>query len=190
MKTALEQLGFGPCHHMVEVFARPDSVPLWIAAGEGEPEWDKIFDGFGSAVDYPTAAFWRELADYYPDAKILHTVRDPAQWFESTQATIFAPRAGAGGPPQMEAFFATVMRGLGDKRHDRDFMIDYFQRHTEAVIAAIPKERLLIYQAGQGWAPLCGFLGMPVPDTPYPSENSRAEFMARMASAAPAVEPA
>jgi len=183
MKLALEQLGFGPCHHMVEVFARPDSVPLWIAAGKGQPEWDKIFADFGSVVDYPGAGFWRELTAYYPDAKVLHTVRDPEQWFESTQATIFAPGSMAdNAPPHMREFFATVVRELGDKRHDREFMVDYFKRHTAEVERTIPKDRLLVYESGQGWEPLCEFLGVPVPDTPFPRENSRAEFQARAAS--------
>jgi hypothetical protein len=52
------------------------------------------------------------------------------------------------------------------------------------VKAEIPPERLLVYQAGQGWAPLCAFLGVPVPAEPYPSENNRAEFAARVAAAA------
>ena len=183
MKLALEQLGFGRCHHMVEVFMHPESVPLWVEAGEGKPEWDKIFAGYGSVVDYPGATFWRELTDFYPDAKVLHTTRDPEAWFESTQATIFAPGGVADGPPPpMAKFFATVSRELGDKRHDRAFMVDYFKRHDEAVRRAIPADRLLVYQAGQGWDPLCKFLGVPVPDTPYPQENSRAEFQARAAS--------
>jgi hypothetical protein len=183
MKLALEQLGFGPCHHMVEVFAHPDSVPLWIAAGQGRPEWDKIFAGFSSVVDYPGAGFWRELTAYYPDAKVLHTVRDPEAWFESTQATIFAPGSMTdNAPPHMREFFATVIRELGDKRHDRDFMVDYFKRHTAEVERTIPKDRLLVYESGQGWEPLCKFLGVRVPDTPFPRENSRAEFQARAAS--------
>ena len=50
------------------------------------------------------------------------------------------------------------------------------------MIAAIPPERLLVYQAGQGWEPLCAFLGVPVPSEPYPSENSREAFQARVAA--------
>jgi len=183
MKLALEQLGFGPCHHMVEVFMHPDSVPLWIAAGHGKPEWDKIFADYGSVVDYPGAAYWRELTAHYPDAKVLHTVRDPVSWFESTQATIFAPGSMSdSAPPHLQKFFSFVVRELGDKRHDREFMIDYFQRHTAEVVAAIPKDRLLVYESGQGWEPLCQFLGVPVPDTPFPRENSREQFQARVAS--------
>lgn len=190
MKLALEQLGFGPCHHMVEVFGHMDSVPLWIAAGEGRPDWDAVFDGYNSVVDYPGAAFWRELTAYYPSAKVLHTVRDPDQWFESTQATIFSPeRDAANGPPQMAAFFAAVMRDLGERRHDRAFMVDYFERHTAEVLNTIPKERLLVYRPGDGWAPLCAFLGVPVPDTPFPKVNDRAEFQARASAGRPAAEP-
>ena len=184
LKLGLEQLGLGPCHHMVEVFMHPETVPLWIQAGHGAADWDAIFDGYASMVDYPGARFWRELADHYPDAKVLHSVRDPDGWFESTQETIFAPGGAADaatGP--MRAFFDVVTDGVAGRLHDRDFMIDHFHRHTEAVKAAIAPERLLVFEASQGWGPLCAFLGVPVPDTPFPRENTREEFKARIAAA-------
>ncbi len=185
LQSALNMLGFGPCHHMVEVFAHPESMALWIEAGAGRPDWGAIFADYSSMVDYPGAAFWRELADYYPDAKVLHSVRDPDQWFDSTQATIFAPGSpttAVAGEGPMAAFFGAFMKGIQGHVNDRAFMTDHFRRHTEAVKSAIPPERLLIYQAGQGWEPLCAFLGVPVPETPYPSENNRAEFIARTAA--------
>ena len=66
---------------------------------------------------------------------------------------------------------------------DRAFMTDHFRKHTEAVKAAIAPERLLVYEVGEGWPRLCKFLGVPVPDAPYPSENSTAEFQARVRAA-------
>ena len=145
MKLALEQLGFTKCHHMVEVFMNPTSVPLWVAAGEGHADWDAIFDGYQAMVDYPGAAFWKEIADYYPDAKVLHTQRDPESWFESTQATIFSPTGAlANRPPEMDKFFNVVSRGFREHMHDHDFMIDMFNRHNAEVVATIPKERLLV----------------------------------------------
>jgi len=188
--AALNMLGVGPCHHMVEVFMHPESIPLWIAAGAGKPDWNAIFKDYNSAVDYPSAAYWRELAAFYPDAKVLHSVRDPDQWFDSTQATIFSPdglvsqtlRSGEG---DLLPFFTSFIGDLADRIHDRAFMTDHFRRHTEAVKAAIPSERLLVYEAGQGWEPLCRFLGAPIPDAPYPSENNRAEFAARLAGKRP-----
>lgn len=188
LQTALNLLGFGPCHHMVEVFTHPETMPLWIEAGAGRPDWEAIFAGYASMVDYPGAAYWRQLADYYPDAKVLHSVRDPDDWFDSTQATIFAEggmpaRAIASGEGSMAAFFKSFSGGVSGDMHDRAQLTAYFRGHTEAVKAAIAPERLLVYEMGQGWAPLCAFLGVAVPDAPYPSENSRAEFIARSAAA-------
>jgi len=191
LKLALEQLGLGPCHHMVEVFQHMESVPLWVAAGAGKPDWEAIFAGYQSMVDYPGARFWRELIDYYPQAKVIHSLRDPDRWFESTQATIFAPGSGAADPQgPMREFFGMVRSGIDGPLDDRAFMIDYFKRHTERVLASVPKDRLLVFEASDGWAPLCAFLGVPVPDTPFPKENSRAEFQARVAAnAAPSPAP-
>jgi hypothetical protein len=182
MQTALNMLGFGPCHHMVEVFTHPESMALWVEAAQGRPNWDLIFKDYHSMVDYPGAAYWRQIADHYPDAKVLHTVRDPDKWFESTQATIFSQASPAAqlqeGPSA--AFFASFMGPMREHLGDRAWMTDYFRRHTEEVKAAIAPERLLIYEVGEGWERLCKFLGVPVPDAPYPSENSREEFIGRM----------
>lgn len=184
MQTALAMLGFGPCHHMIEVFQHPESMPLWIDASEGRPDWNALFKAYNSAVDYPSAAYWRELTSYYPDAKVLLTLRDPDDWFESVHATILAPdslarREGKDEDLQLR-FFASIRRSLPSQLDDRAIMTDYFRRHTQAVTAAIPPERLLVYQMGEGWERLCRFLGVPAPAEPFPSENSRTEFIDRV----------
>jgi hypothetical protein len=182
MQTALGMLGFGPCHHMVEVFADPGSMQWWVDAAEGRPDWDLIFKNYQSVVDYPGAAHWKALVDFYPNAKVLHTVRDPDKWWESTQATIFAP----GGPTSgaMEGlpgkFFGSLLGSVREHFPDRAYMTDYFRRHTEEVTAYVAPERLLVYEVGEGWDRLCAFLGVPVPVEPYPSENSREQFRARV----------
>ena len=187
LKHALEQLGFGPCHHMVEVFAHPESVPWWVAAGQGHADWDLIFKDFAAAVDYPAAAYWREITGHFPHAKVVHTVRDPDSWFDSTQATIFAPGSFADNPPPaFKAFFESFSGALSGNIHDRAFMTDHFRRHSEAVLAAIPAERLLVMDIGEGWERLCAFLSVPVPDTPYPRDNTREDFIGRVAASRPA----
>ncbi len=184
MQTALNRLGFGPCHHMIEVIFKPETMPLWIEAAKGDPDWEKLFQGYRSAVDWPGVHYWRELIAAYPEAKVLHTTRDPEAWFESTQATIFnkmnLDRFATPGVPA--DFFASVLGDLRPHMADRDAMIDYFRRHDAEVRASVPAERLLIYEMGSGWDPLCEFLGVPVPEEPYPSENSRAEFAQRSAT--------
>ena len=181
-KLALEQLGFAPCHHMVEVFLHPDSLPLWIATQQGEGGWEAIFADYQAMVDHPGCAHWRELMDVFPDAKVLHTVRDPDKWFDSTQATIFNPdRPGPPGGP-LKTFMDQIHGWYGGDIHDRAFMTDFFRRHSEAVVAGVPKDRLLVFEVAQGWAPLCEFLGVPIPETSYPRENTTQEFQDRVAS--------
>jgi hypothetical protein len=183
LKAALEHIGFGPCHHMVEVFMQPESMGWWIDAGEGRPDWDKIFKGFSAVVDYPGCIFFRQLAEHFPDAKVLHSTRDPDDWFDSTQATIFAPGSPAiDGEGPMVRFFDVLFRSrFGDKVHDRQFMTDYYRRHEAEVLATIPAERLLVFRATDGWEPLCRFLGVPVPPEPYPRTNTREAFLGRRA---------
>src|SRR5215469_1597083 len=186
MQTALNKLGFGPCHHMVEVFTHPESMALWVRASKGEDVWDEIFKDYRSAVDYPSAAYWREIAAKYPDAKVLHTTRDPDQWYDSASTTILSPDSPATrtSPDTLPgAFFSSFTGGIREHLGDRAWMTDYFRRHDAEVKAAIAPERLLVYQVGEGWDRLCAFLGVPVPDEPYPSENSRQEFQARVRAA-------
>lgn len=193
LKFALEYLGFGPCHHMAEIFANAaDQLPKWLGVIDGQPDWDAVFDGFESAVDYPGCTYWRALADTYPDAKIILSVRNPESWFNSVTTTIFSDHMlGRMAQGPFKPFFdAAVTADFGDRIGDRDFMVDYFERRNAAVLAALPAERVLVFEAKQGWEPLCAFLGVPVPDVPYPRVNSKEQMGERMAQAAQAEEPA
>ena len=183
MQTALNTLGFGPCHHMVEVVFNPPVMPKWVAAARGELGWDALFEGYRSMVDWPGVTYWRELVAHYPNAKVLHTTRDADKWFDSTQVTIFSPRnqdrvTSLG--PAAEEFFGGLFGELQPHFADRAYMTDYFRRHEAEVLATVPADRLLVYPVGSGWEPLCEFLGVPVPDEPYPSENARAAFADRV----------
>lgn len=174
LKAALELLGLNPCYHMVECFPRgPAHWARWTQALNGSADWDAIFDGFAATVDFPACTSYRALADHYPNAKIVLTVRDPESWYRSTQETIFSP-------PWMEwlatseaaAFMnATVNDYFNNRMHDREYLIARFNQHVAEVKAAIPSERLLVYEVKQGWAPLCEFLSRPVPDEAFPHIN-------------------
>ena len=89
LKLALEQIGLGPCYHMTEVFKNPLAPGWWNEAADGRPDWGKIYEGYNASVDWPGATFYAQLADAYPEAKVILTVRDSEAWFRSTQATIF-----------------------------------------------------------------------------------------------------
>jgi hypothetical protein len=187
LKVALEQLGLGPCYHMVEVMLDPLArAPGWVRAADGDPDWESVFAGFAATVDYPGCSFWHELTAEYPAAKVVLTMRDPDAWFESTQATIFSPQMRSRMdtmPPVLQEFFErTVRQEFGEQIHDRDFMTAAFNRHNAEVQRTIPAERLLVFEVAQGWQPLCDFLGVPVPDKPFPRVNSREEIAGMMAA--------
>jgi hypothetical protein len=182
LKLALEQIGFGPTYHMVEVFKNPEAPALWLDAAEGKPAWGRIFDGYASTVDWPSATFYRELADTYPQGKVILTERDPEAWFRSTQATIFAQDFERAPNPTWSRMVMKVVGELFDGRlHDKDKVISVYKAHNARVREVIPAERLLVYEVAQGWGPLCRFLGVEAPAGPMPKVNTTEEFQARAA---------
>ena len=194
LKVALEHLGFGPCYHMAEVFGHPEFLKFWVAAAEGEAmDWDEVFEGYQATVDWPGASYWRELAECYPEAKVILSVRSPESWYESAQATIFSQENrerisgsfdGAAGGIDLRPMMRKIMVDTFDGQlDDKEQAMAVFERHTRSVIDTIPSERLLVYEAAQGWEPLCAFLGVPVPEIPYLDVNKRGDFAARFAAA-------
>ena len=174
LKAALEQIGLGPCYHMVECLPRgPQHWQLWIDAIQGKPNWDELFDGFSATVDFPACTSYQALADYYPDARIVLTVRDPESWFQSTQETIFAPHwIEHLRTVEMGRFIQTTINDyLQDQMHDKEHLIQRFEDHVAAVREAIPSERLLEFDVAEGWQPLCEFLDLPIPEGEFPRIN-------------------
>src|SRR5258708_3594112 len=90
LKLALEQLLGGPCYHMFELARRDADTPAWKAAVQGEAiDWGALLGEYVATVDWPAAAFWREIWSANPDAIVLLSSRDSAQtWWESMERTI------------------------------------------------------------------------------------------------------
>ena len=180
LKLALERLLGAPCYHMAEVFVHPGHAPVWHAAARDEAiDWKRLMRGYAAAVDWPAAAFWPELSEAFPDALVLLSVRNAEAWWESASHTIFpsslAAEAGA-WRAMLDAMFAARFT---PELRDRAVCIAAFERHNERVREQVPAYRLLEWRPGDGWAPLCDALKVPVPDEPFPHANSRAEFLAR-----------
>jgi hypothetical protein len=179
LKVALEELGIGPCYHMIEVFEHREHVSLWEAAIRGEPlDWEKIFGSYQAAVDWPTAAFYNDLMKVYPHAKVLLTIRDPEKWYESTKNTLY-PTGDAPEPsPIMRMATKLVWEQTFDRNfEDRRYAIEVFKRHNEEVKKHVPPERLLVYEVKEGWKPLCEFLGVEIPEEkPFPHLNDTEAF--------------
>ncbi|GAB3973119.1 sulfotransferase family protein [Actinoallomurus acanthiterrae] len=196
IKAALERLGFGPCLHAVDLFAHPELIrPLLGAVETGSANWDEVLAGYESFVGGPVSTRWRELAEYYPDAKVIHTIRDPERWLGSIQETLFARRQRMNSLPGRAAVLLSSMLGTdyapmakliqttiesqtfkSPAERTPERAIELFKAHTNDVVETIPASRLLIFDVKSGWEPLCKFLDVPVPAEPFPRMNDRAEY--------------
>ena len=182
LKLAIERLGLGPCHHMEEVLRNPSvQVPLWSAALQGRADWAAIYRGYASAVDWPTAGFFRELSAAYPLAKFVLTHRSQESWVQSFSETIYKLTTGeVAGPPEAKPLLgmagAVIARTGFPNGLDAAGLGRAFAAHNESVKATIPADRLLVFQVKDGWGPLCAFLGVAEPAEPFPRTNNRAEF--------------
>lgn len=183
LKLALEQLGFGPCYHMTEVLTHPSHIPVWQSAADGQSvDWVSFLRRYKAGLDYPLANFYKELIVAFPDAKVLLSVRDANRWYESTLETIYQGSAlpkwltrilppYRGFAPMVED---TVWQRIFHGRfEDREYAIGVFKAHIVEVKATVPADKLLVFDVKQGWVPLCAFLGVPVPDHPFPHVNER-----------------
>jgi hypothetical protein len=188
LKLALEQLGFTPCHHMLEVRTTPGQVDHWLAISRGEkPDWHAVFAEFQAAVDWPSCNYWREMAQAFPAAKVIHTTRPFEQWWDSFSRTIMESMVTdtpTDDPVRLK--MREMTRGIitrdvfGGRIEDKEVARAAFARREAEVRAAIPPERLLILDPTDGWERLCPFLGVAVPETPYPFTNTTADFRAMM----------
>jgi len=164
---------------MVEVFSHPDELPAWIDAANGRSvDWAAMMKGYTAQVDWPGASFWPELTAANPDALVILSVRDPDAWYTSCSNTIFEGMTTmqAEGNEWMNSMRTLMHERFSDNLTDRDAMTAAFEKHNEAVRAAIPKERLLEWSAAEGWEPICDRLGLPVPSDPFPKVNTTKEF--------------
>ncbi len=193
---ALEALGFGPCYHMRDLLADLENgLPLWEAVAEGSPDWERIFGQADSTVDWPSARFYDQLMDYYPDAKVLLSVRGGEEWARSMQQTVWGIfhgdsvihhvcRARAVLDPLWQRYTSLMYHltwedGVGVLAGDTSTeagLTGVMDRWNASVQAAVPAERLLVWNPKDGWEPLCEFLEVPVPAEPLPRLNDTTSF--------------
>jgi len=181
MRAALAMLGFGPCHHMSEVIGNEEQKRLWRALAKGAaPDWGRLFAGYASCMDWPSAHYWRELIGFYPDARVILTWRSPESWWESFEKTI-VPAIGQLGDQDALGVTLIASQVFAGRPKDRAAAIAVYEANVEAVIATVPAERLLVHRLGDGWEPLCAHLGVPVPAQPYPNRNNTKDFQTAFA---------
>ncbi|KAK3236970.1 hypothetical protein CYMTET_52924 [Cymbomonas tetramitiformis] len=185
LKEALVILGYSHCYHMEDVFLhKRGHENLWLNVSEGNPDWDTIFEGCKAAVDFPASNYYTELAEHFPESKIVLTTRDFDKWHKSTHDTIYQH----GDPPfpqiitwKLFPFLnrfhkmanACIWKRKDGKFFDGEFLDKAackkkFEDHIADVKKTIPADRLLCWDVKEGWEPLCKFLNKPVPKEPFP----------------------
>jgi hypothetical protein len=199
-KVALEMLGFGPCYHMVNVLTNLPLSHQWEQAMDGDADWDEVFGEHESTVDWPGAFFYRELADAYPDAKVVLSTRDPEAWEKSMRTTIWdtiyghSPAAHISKArelvdPAWQHYIQVMSRmwaaqGIftgGELRPGQ--LAKAVARYQEQVQRNIPEDRLLVWSVQEGWEPLCRFLEVDVPEAQFPRLNDSKMYNDRIVDA-------
>ena len=194
-KVALEELGFAPCYHMVDVLSDLGRAARWRGALEGSADWDGIFAGYEATVDWPGAFFYPDLMEAYPEAKVLLSVRDAHAWERSMTDTIWGIFYGdvlirdlSSARSKVDgdwARYIELMKQMWDKSGllpseaegaQTGHMAKAMERYNEEVINIVPPERLLVWSPGEGWGPLCEFIEVPVPSAPLPHLNDSESF--------------
>ena len=183
LKAALEQLLGEPCYHMFELFNDLEAGISWWQALDGDRDkLTSVLEGYGAAIDWPASLFWRELREMYPDALVVLSHRGDAEtWWGSVDRTVWATMRNPDAEPTIAEFNAKMRSkaGLGDDWDDPSAAQAHYQLLYDEVVATVPADKLLIWQAADGWGPLCAALGVPVPDTAFPHLNTGAEFRER-----------
>jgi hypothetical protein len=193
---ALEALGQGPCYHMRDLLMDLESgLPLWEGVAEGSPDWTRIFGEARSTVDWPSARFYPELMDHYPDAKVLLSVRTGEEWVTSMRQTVWGVfhgdsvlhhmcEARAALDPLWRRYMALMrwmswdegVGALAGETYDDAALAAIMDDWNETVKRTVPAERLLVWNPSEGWEPLCEFLEVEVPVEPLPRLNDSMSF--------------
>ena len=200
LKVALSELGFDPCYQMLPLLSHPEQVNFWSSASKGQKmDWSELFRDYQATVDFPSYRYYDKLLEYYPKAKVILTVRDPEEWYESAFNTIYqvvkpqteqqffqtlklpeSPRKR-----KLEQIFNLVEKELWQKDFqgqftDKQYAIEVFKQHVKQVKQKVPSKQLLVYQITEGWSSMCSFLDVTVPKATFPRLNEGATFKQRL----------
>lgn len=196
LKQALEELGLAKCYNFIGLYDNPEHPSKWLSASRGEKvDWEKLFEGYQSAVYWPPSCDYLEFLELYPDSKVVVTVRDPEKWYKSMHDTVynnrltimrklFLPIMGLFKPKfktlydvwhlQEETLWQNTFKG---QFSNKKYAIEVFLKHIEDIKSKVPADRLLVFDVKDGWEPLCHFLKVTVPDTTFPHVNDSAAFL-------------
>ncbi|KAF6809131.1 hypothetical protein CSOJ01_07103 [Colletotrichum sojae] len=192
LADALAELGISPVYHMRHV-ATSSHQSLWLDAirsnlppfhSPTQPpsnpytlaDWEKILSEYEALSDYPAALFPQSLASAYPSCPIIYSTRSFESWTTSMRDTLIHSHKTRTGDSPMAELASAYHSASWDDDFDKNGR-ECFERH-DAAVRALAKDgrRLLEFRPGDGWGPLCEFLGVDVPDVPFPRSDDWVEY--------------
>lgn len=185
LKAALETLGYRPCYHILDVLRSPRNIKILRTIGaETHIDWSYLFSEYEAGVDFPFTTHYQECLETFPEAKVILTVREPDEWYESARATIYPIQRVLFNflPGGKKVGRKTIWHQVFEGRfEEREYAIKAFHRHTEEVKRSVAEDKLLVFDVEDGWGPICDFLDRPVPDESFPHINRRLTMRVFMA---------
>jgi hypothetical protein len=203
MALAYKILGFKTHHGLLEKVTETPWAQLeqaaeatWPNAPGARPrepytraDWDALWGGYDAVTDL-ASPFALELIRAYPDAKVIIVQRDFDLWWPSFKAEIL-DRVMLQPMASINGFLGLYLMGIPAVQAMRKIHFGFFGARSRSEIlenarsvyegyyadvrAAVPAERRLEYKPGDGWEPLCEFLGVDIPNVPFPRENDAEE---------------
>ncbi|KAF6838404.1 hypothetical protein CPLU01_02516 [Colletotrichum plurivorum] len=192
LADALSELGISPVYHMRHV-ASSSHQTLWLSAissnlppfhSPTQPplhpysltDWEEILSGYEAVSDYPAALFPQYLSSAYPDCPIIYSTRDFTSWSSSMRDTLIHAHKTRTGNSPMAELASAYHSASWDDDFDKNGR-ECFERH-DAAVRALAKDgrKFLEFRPGDGWEPLCEFLGVDVPNVPFPRSDDWVEY--------------
>ncbi|XP_077975308.1 uncharacterized protein LOC120332494 isoform X1 [Styela clava] len=201
MAQALRILGYN-VHDVFEQFFYEKE--LWDKVLENSAsveDYQKFLGEIDAVMDWPAVAVWEQIMGAFPDAKIILTVRSTEdEWYESMKKhfevanqyvtmnetllrilLLFAgPLAREFNKTQRAFIPACLGLPVMYGSHTETFLRSRYRQHNLYVKSICPNEKLLIYNVKDGWKPLCDFLNVGYPDTPFPRENIKSDMIHKL----------
>jgi hypothetical protein len=194
LKAALEELGAGPCFHMIDLITgenKERDLEHWVRVADGEPvDWTEVFEGWEATVDWPAASRWREIVAAFPGVPVLLNVRDFDGFYKSCANTILAVKEAAQAgelaedanreqpaPELWGVIEKLIWQGDFQGRFkDKEWVREMYWERVETIKREVPADRLVYWELGDGWEPLADALGVEAPHKPFPHLHDTNEF--------------
>ncbi|GAA49897.1 hypothetical protein CSKR_100908 [Clonorchis sinensis] len=191
VKTLLQTLCLQPCLHSSDLSAsRTGILSEWVALADEsdklarQKKLGKLLENYRFAAGFPVVAYLDDLLEMYPSAKFILTVREAEPWLATIRSTSL-PRAyknsdrrlvdstlyvvGFKRLEQLNRRMFKRLFGPNVDLQDDNQVIQAYIRWNDYVRSVVPENQLLVYRVKDRWEPLCQFLGVPVPDKPFPN---------------------